>query len=351
MKMMNNSIQNISNTPDNMHNKRRSDQAAISEDMALLDAYSQAVVTAAELVSPSVVNVHVKQKGIHNSRQDTGKLAAGSGFIFTPDGFILTNSHVIHGCSSIEVTLLNGRRYPAYPVGDDPDTDLAVIKIDAHNLTPARFGDSRDLRVGQLVIAIGNPFGFQYSVTAGVISAMGRSLRGKSGRLIDNVIQTDASLNPGNSGGPLVTSRGEVIGVNTAVIMPAQGICFAIAVNTAKFVAAGLMKDGKIRRSFIGIAGQNINLHRRTVLYHNLSAGTGVMIVSVEGSSPAKHAGLAEGDIIVGFDSHAIGGIDDLHRLLTADKVGNAVAMTIIRRTKKIDLDIVPEELKRYSGN
>jgi len=322
--------------------------APYGEETGVFDAYSKAVVSASERVSPSVVNIDVHQKV--NERQAGGRRMAqdlhanGSGFIFTPDGFILTNSHVVHGSTTIEVALPDGRRYQAYLVGDDPETDLAVIRIHAPNLQAVRFGDSRAIRVGQLVIAIGNPYGFQYSVTAGVVSALGRSLRAKSGRLIDDVIQTDAALNPGNSGGPLVNSRGEVIGVNTAVIMPAQGICFAIAINTAKFVAAGLMKDGRIRRSYIGAGGQNVTLHRRVVRFHNLPVESGLMVVSVEHGSPAERAGLLNGDIIVGFDGLPAAGIDDLHRMLTHDKVGKRIPLTILRKTDKIVLDIVPAE-------
>jgi len=340
-------IQDISN---HMFNSdlSRPPKASYEDDTSVLDAYSEAVVSASEKVSPSVVNIDVHLKV---SERSTGgrKLsqdlhANGSGFIFTPDGFILTNSHVVHGAAAIEVTLPDGRNFQAYLVGDDPETDLAVIRVHAPNLQAVRFGDSRVIKVGQLVIAIGNPYGFQYSVTAGVISALGRSLRARSGRLIDDVIQTDAALNPGNSGGPLVNSLGEVIGVNTAVILPAQGICFAIAVNTAKFVAAGLIKDGRIRRSYIGAGGQNITLHRRIVRFHNLSVESGLLVASVEHGSPAEKAGLRAGDVIIGFDGIPTAGIDDLHRMLTHDKVGKRVPLTIIRRTDKIALDIIPEE-------
>jgi S1-C subfamily serine protease len=314
----------------------------------LLDAYSRAVITAAEIVSPSVLNLEVHQPsergqamGPRFPQQARGH---GSGFIFTPDGFILTNSHVVHNASKIEVTLTDGRSFQADLVGDDPETDLAVLRIEAGNLMPASLGDSQALRVGQLVIAIGNPYGFQCTVTAGVVSALGRTLRSRSGRLINNVIQTDAALNPGNSGGPLVTSQGQVVGVNTAIILPAQGICFAIAVNTAKFVAARLIRDGKIRRSFIGVAGQDVPIQRRVVRLNGLEVESGVLVVSVEAQSPAEKAGLLEGDVIVGYDDHSVGGIDTLHQLLTEEKVGVKSVVTVIRRGEKRILHIVPQE-------
>jgi S1-C subfamily serine protease len=246
------------------------------------------------------------------------------------------------------VTLADGRRPDAHLIGDDPDTDLAVIRIYAPNLKPVRFGDSADLRVGQLAIAIGNPYGFQCTVTAGVVSALGRSFRASSGRLIDNIIQTDAALNPGNSGGPLVNSRGEIIGVNTAVILPAQGICFAIAVNTAKHVAGWLIKEGKIRRSYIGVAGQDVKLHRRVVRHYNLPVESGVLVLSIEPDSPAQFAGLREGDVLVEFSGHRVASIDALHKLLTGAQVGVRSRLAVIRRSEKLDLDIVPEESRPH---
>lgn len=320
-------------------------------DDALLDAYSRAVVTAAETVSPAVVNVEV-QHPVGGGRQAPG---SGSGFIFTPDGFILTNSHVVHRAVAIAVTLNDGRRLQADLIGDDPDTDLAVLRANGPDLPPARLGDSRSIRVGQLAIAIGNPYGFQCTVTAGVVSALGRSLRARSGRLIDNVIQTDAALNPGNSGGPLVASNGTVIGVNTAVILPAQGLCFAIGINTATFVAGQLIKDGKITRSFIGVAGQNVLLPRRMVRFHHLPADHGVLVVAVEPNSPAAAAGLREQDVIVGYADQPIAGIDDLHRLLTAEQVGIRVPLTVIRSNEPIRLAVTPtakdgDSLDRQAG-
>lgn len=319
-------------------------------DEDLMDGYSRAVISAAEKVSPSVVYIQVLQKTRGPGTRRGGSEVAtggGSGFIFTPDGFILTNSHVVHKATTIDVALPDGQKYGAVLIGDDPDTDLAVIRINAANLVPAHLGDAQKIRVGQLVVAIGNPYGFQYTVTAGVISALGRSLRAQSGRLMDDVIQTDAALNPGNSGGPLVNSRGEVIGVNTAMILPAQGICFATSIDTAKFVASRLIRDGKVSRSYIGLAGQNVPLPRRLVRYYNLPVTTGIMVISYDGNSPARKAGVLEGDIIVGFDDHSIAGIDDLHKLLTEERIGHKSSLLIMRGTERLILDVVPEESQR----
>jgi S1-C subfamily serine protease len=322
-----------------------------ANDQELLDAYSRAVITAAERVSPSVVYIEVQQptgnRRANDPRMPREARGSGSGFIFTPDGFILTNSHVVHGSTRIEVTVADGSKYQAELIGDDPDTDLAVIRINAPNLMPAQLGESQKVRVGQLVLAIGNPYGFQYSVTAGVVSALGRSLRARSGRLMDAVIQTDAALNPGNSGGPLVNSRGEVIGVNTAMILPAQGICFATSIDTAKFVASRLIRDGKVSRSYIGLAGQNVPLPRRIVRFYNLEVENGILVVSFEENSPGQKAGLREGDIIVGFDDRAIAGIDDLHKLLTEERIGHKSSLVVIRGTQKLDLAVTPEESKK----
>jgi S1-C subfamily serine protease len=316
---------------------------AALDDSALLDAYSRSVVSAVTRVAPAVVNIDVTQRV--NVRRGAGEISGnGSGFIITPDGFILTNSHVVHAANSITVNLPDGREYPAQLTGDDPDTDLAVIRIGAPQLTHVRLADSESLRVGQLVIAIGNPLGFQASVTAGVISAVGRSMHAQSGRLIDNIIQTDAALNPGNSGGPLVNSAGEVVGVNTAMIRPAQGICFAIASNTAKLVAGWLIRDGRIRRGYIGVAGQNVPIHRRIVRFYGLPLETGVLVVSVEKKSPARRAGLREGDLIVAFNGQPVGSVHDLHKVLVGEQIGVSARLTVIRHTEKLELPILPAE-------
>src|ERR1043165_5654901 len=304
----------------------------ILDDDQLLDAYSHAVIGAVEMVGPAVVNVH------------RGGDGAGSGVIFTPDGLVLTNHHVVHGAAKPGVILPDGRALRADVIGQDAGTDLAVLRVDA-TLPFARFGDSRRVRVGQVAIAIGNPYGFQHSVTSGVISALGRSLRSRSGRLIDDIIQTDAALNPGNSGGPLVTTGGEVIGVNTAVILPAQGLCFAIAINTAKFVAGRLIKDGRIRRSYIGLAGQNVPLPRRVVRFYNLEVEHGILVVQMDENSPARRSGLQEGDVITGFAGQPVAGIDELHKLLTEERVGQSAPLEVIRRTERLTLNIMPREV------
>jgi S1-C subfamily serine protease len=323
---------------------------SVPPDSTLLDAYSQAIVSAAEKISPSVVKIDVAQAaGRNRSGEPREREGGGSGFVFAPDGLILTNSHVVHDAKRIRVSFSDGRHFPAHTLGDDPATDLAVIRIDipnseAPNLVAAPLGDSQRLRVGQLAIAIGNPYGFQYTVTAGVVSALGRSLRSYSGRLIEDVIQTDASLNPGNSGGPLVTSDGRVVGVNTATIMGAQGLCFAIGINTAKFVAGRLLREGRIRRGYIGVEAQTTPLHRRLVRFYDLPRESGVVVVSVTEDSPARRAGLREGDVIVALDGKPVAGVDDLHSLLTDARVGVSSALTVLRHTEKLELRVVPEE-------
>ena len=324
--------------------------APAAEDVEVLDAYSRAVINAAKAASPAVVNIEVRhrpQPGGDPRRQHRPSGGSGSGFIFTPDGFILTNSHVVHGADMIGVTLADGRSYPAKLVGEDPETDLAVLDIDAPNLASVKFGDSSAIQVGQLVIAIGNPYGFQYTVTAGVVSNLARSFRSSTGRLIDNIIQTDAALNPGNSGGPLINSRGEVIGVNTAIINGAQGICFAIPGNMAQFIASRLMRDGHVRRSYIGVSGQNVPLHRRVVRFFNLPVETGVMVVNLEPDSPAARAGVMDGDVVVEADGRPIPDIDALQKLMTDERVGVTFPLVVIRRTEKLTLHVTAAESRR----
>jgi len=323
------------------------DSSRDHQDDHLFDAYSRAVMGAAESVSPAVVNIEVSQRSgrsAGNSRNPDAPAGSGSGFIVAPDGYIITNSHVVHRASRISVTLSDGRKSSAELIGDDPGTDLAVIRITGSNLAAVALGDSQAIRVGQLAIAIGNPYGFQCTVTAGVVSALGRSLRTGTGRLVDNVIQTDAALNPGNSGGPLVNSRGEVIGVNTAIILPAQGICFAIAINTAKLVAGHLIKDGKISRAYIGIAGHNVELPRRFVRFYRLSAETAVRVAAVEADSPAALGGIKEGDLLIRLGDTPLAGIDDLQRYLTMSQVGIRTPVSLIRGTEKLTLEIVAVE-------
>ncbi|HEY2955284.1 MAG TPA: trypsin-like peptidase domain-containing protein [Candidatus Eisenbacteria bacterium] len=320
-------------------------------DDALLDAYSRAVVHAVEEVGPSVVNIEARHaKSAARRRAEFDRGGTGSGFLFTPDGLILTNSHVVHGSSYLEVTLPDGRHMLASLVGDDPDTDLAVIRISGTDLKPARLADSDALRPGQLVIAIGNPFGFQASVTTGVVSALGRSLRSRSGRLMDNIVQTDAALNPGNSGGPLVDSRGEVVGVNTAMIQAAQGLCFAIPANTARWVASRLIQHGRIRRGYLGLGGQTVRLQRRRVLQHQLAKETGILVLHVEPGSPAQRAALAEGDLIVAFGDQPVGGIDDLHRLLTEPRIGAPTTVTLLRLGRPLTVEVTPVESRSAAG-
>ncbi len=304
------------------------------QDDELLDAYSRAVIHAVDLVGPAVVKIDVPRGG-------------GSGVIFAPDGFLLTNSHVIHGADRATVTLPDGRSAGAEIIGADAGTDLAVLRVAGTSLPWASLGDSRQVRVGQVAVAIGNPYGFQHSVTAGVVSALGRSLRSRSGRVIDDVIQTDAALNPGNSGGPLVTTRGEVVGINTAMIWDAQGLCFAIASNTTRFVASRLIRDGRIRRSHIGVMGQNVPIPRGLARSHQLAVSSAVFVASVEHGSPAKAAGLRDGDVILALGEDPVAGVDDLHRLLTEDRIGRPLRLTILRSAERRTLTVVPIESQR----
>jgi S1-C subfamily serine protease len=311
----------------------------VTDEAEALDAYSRVVTQVAESVSPSVVRIHVETE----QRGRNGGGGSGSGFIFTPDGFILTNSHVVHGAKKIHVSTLEAGDFPGQLIGEDPDTDLALIRVDAPGIRAVKLGDSRKIRVGQLVVAIGNPYGFQYTVTAGVVSALGRSLRSQSGRLIDDVIQTDAALNPGNSGGPLVNAAGEVIGVNTATILPAQGLCFAISVNTAQFIAGKLIRDGVIRRAYIGVQAQTAAINRTIARHYDLQISTGALVLHVEPNSPAEKSGLREGDLIVSLAGEPVEGVDVLHRLLTGDRVNASTPLIVLRGGQRLAMRILPE--------
>jgi S1-C subfamily serine protease len=316
--------------------------AAVDEtESEAFDAYSRIVVSTAEKIGPAVVQVEIT-RSMRSRRQYEEVQGGGSGVIFTPDGFLVTNSHVVHGTKQINVTLSDGRSFAGHLVGDDPHTDLAVAQIQGTNLPMARFGDSTKLRPGQLVVAVGNPLGFQATVTAGVVSALGRSLRSQSGRLIESMIQTDAALNPGNSGGPLVNSRGDVIGINTAVIQPAQGICFAIPSETVKWVVSRLMRDGRVVRGYLGLQGQDRPIPRYLIRFHELRVKSGIMILSVELGSPAERAGLCKGDIIIALGNEPVAGVDKLHQLLTAEVIGRDVLITILRDQEKKVLMIRP---------
>lgn len=312
----------------------------------LLDAYSRAVIYASEKVSPSVVhlkvNKKVKSRRYNRSWESPG---SGSGFIISKDGLIVTNNHVTENSTKIEVNLTDGRSFDADLIGSDPSTDLAVIRIQADKLETTSFGDSNKLKVGQLVIAIGNPYGFESTVTAGVVSALGRSLRSSTGRLIDNVIQTDAALNPGNSGGPLVNSKGEVIGINTAVIIAAQGICFAVGSSTAEFVVGQLISKGKVRRGYLGIAGQHIRFPKTLIQNLQLKVFSGILVQQVEADAPAYNREIKQGDVIVAFGEQPIRNIDDLHRVLTQEMIGERVKLKIIRKNELQEIIVIPGEL------
>jgi len=308
--------------------------AVTADDAPLLDAYSRAVIGAAEAVGPAVLQI----------RHEDPRGGAGSGVVFSSDGYVLTNSHVVGNAKKLIATFADGRSMGTTLVGNDPDTDLAVLRLDGEAPAFARLGSAKNLRVGQLVIAIGNPFGFQATVTAGVVSALGRTLRARTGRLIDSIIQTDAALNPGNSGGPLVTSTGEVIGINTAIIAAAQGICFAISANTVEFVASRLIREGRVRRAYIGLSGQNMMLPRRFQRYHGLDQDSGVRVDETVPDSAARAAGLISGDIVVAFDGEPVTSVDDLHRILVDDRVGRRAKITVLRHTERRELWITPAE-------
>ena len=306
-------------------------------DGALLDAYSETVSEVAARVSPAVVKIEARkgQRG-----------GSGSGFVFTANGYILTNSHVVHGASNLDITLHDGRKFSGEVVGDDPATDLAVVRVQADGLPVLELGDSKAVRPGQVAIAIGSPYGFSYSVTAGVVSALGRSLRSESGRMMDGIVQTDAALNPGNSGGPLVDSRGRVIGVNSAVILPAQGLCFAIPIDTAKFVAGRLIEHGRIRRGYLGLGGQDVKVPRGLARRLGVAAEEAVLVIAVEPGGPAADAGVEEGDLLVGWQGKPLSGVDDLHRALGEDSIGRAATLTVVRERGPEEVSVTPRENK-----
>ena len=310
------------------------------DEAPLLDAYSRVMTEVVDRVSPAVVRLDIR-------RADGQKAGSGSGVIVSPDGLVLTNSHVVHGGRRSDVTTPDGRSFSARVLGDDPDTDLALLRIeDSTSFDSARLGDSRKLKRGQLVLAIGNPLGFDATVTAGVVSALGRSLRSRNGRLIDDVIQTDAALNPGNSGGPLVASNGDVIGINTAIIQGAQGICFAVASNTATFVLGEIIQHGRVRRAYIGIGAATVQVPRRLALRHGITEATGASITTMEAGSPADESGLMTGDIILAVDGRSVTGADDLVRVLNADLLNRTVAFDVLRRSDKRRFWVGPKERK-----
>jgi len=314
-----------------------------ASDELLLDAYSRTVSDVADRIGSAVVGLHGTREGRRSG--------SGSGVVVAPDGLILTNSHVVGGAGRMAVTTADGRSLNARVVGDDPDTDLALVRVDENVTLPAaQLGDSKTLKRGHVVVAIGNPLGFESTVTAGVVSALGRSLRARSGRLIDDVIQTDAAFNPGNSGGPLVSSRGEVVGINTAIILGTQGICFAIASNTARFVLGELVRHGRVRRAFIGIGAAHSALSRRVRVHFGLTQDSGVMISNIDQGGPAARAGLMTGDIVIGLDGQPVTGADDFIRLLTADKIGREVTLDVLRRTERRSFTLTAEERRPAAG-
>jgi S1-C subfamily serine protease len=314
----------------------------VTGDDVLLDAYSDAVSHAVDRAAAAVVHIAVRARQSGASDETAG---SGSGFFLSPDGYVLTNSHVVHGASGLQVNLADGRRLTADLIGDDPHTDLAVIRVSGDALPHLALGDSARVRPGQIAIALGSPMGFQQTVTAGIVSGLGRSLRAQSGRMIDNIIQTDAALNPGNSGGPLINTRAEVIGVNTAIIRPAQGICFAIASNLARWVAGWLIKEGRIRRSYLGIGGQTVPVLRTLERHFRLSAASGVMVINLAPGSPAALAGVREGDILVALDDQPVADVNALHQLLTADYIDRAATLIVLRHTERLELAVRPREM------
>jgi S1-C subfamily serine protease len=320
--------------------------STFEEGADFLDSYSKAVTNVVARVGPAVVSIRVKKQAPTRSRRAPQEAeGSASGVVIAPDGYVVTNSHVVEGAGDIEVSLPDGSSYTAQLVGQDAATDLALLRVPASGLPIARLGDSDKLRVGQLVIAIGNPLGFQSTVTAGVVSALGRSLRSRSGRLIENIIQTDAALNPGNSGGPLVDSRGLVVGINTAIIQFAQGICFSIPVNTLRWVVTLLIREGKVTRGYLGIAGQMVPLPVRVVRYFHLKNDTAVQVFNVAPGSPAQAAGLREGDIIISLGGEPVSGVDDIHRMLTRDVIGKKLDLVVLRNfTTRLELSVVPAE-------
>jgi S1-C subfamily serine protease len=318
---------------------------SMANDADLLDAYSRAVIDVVAKVSPTVAHIRVRKKNSGRAGQTPEIEGSGSGFIITPDGYIATNCHVVDGANNVEVSLADGTACTAEVIGQDAATDIALLRISGSGLPMADLGDSDILRVGQMAIAVGNPLGFQSTVTAGVISALGRSLRSKTGRLIENVIQTDAALNPGNSGGPLVDSRGGVIGINTAIIQSAQGICFAIPINTMRWVVTQLIREGKVVRGFLGISGQTVPLPVRVVRYFQLDHDSGVQIIDVSQGSPADRAGLKEGDVVISIGRQAVDSVDDIHRKLSRESIGKRLELSLLRGwTSRLEKEIVPAE-------
>ncbi len=342
--MLQDSDRELRHLGDNTNTVQKPAPAAqvVESDEELLDAYSRAVIRVVENVGPAVVSIGVKKQVDQRGTEAAG---AGSGVIFAPDGFILTNNHVVEGAKQIEVGLSDGTEMPAHIVGSDPSTDLAVVRADGNGLPSAALGDSAALKVGQLVIAIGNPLGFSSTVSTGVVSALGRALRSQSGRQIENIIQTSVPLNPGNSGGPLVDSRGRVVGINTAMIAVAQGIGFAIPVNTAKYVVGELVTRGKVRRAFLGFAGQVVPIARRVQRYFELPNATAVQVISVEANGPAQRAGLVEGDRIVALDDASVSTVDEIHHILSSHPARKPLVLTILRGVERLQLTVIPGEI------